>query len=125
MYRHYNPNPDGKKVGDCVIRALAKAMNMDWERTYMAVVLQGYIMHDMPSANSVWGALLRSKGYKQRTVDVDNPDYYTLADFAADHAEGKYIVALSSHVVCVVDGDWYDTWDSGGEEPLYYWGCDK
>jgi len=32
-----------------------------------------------------------------------------------------HILALSGHVVCVMDGDYYDTWDSGGEVPLYYW----
>lgn len=125
MHKYYNPNPDGKNVGDCVIRAIAKALDIDWEQAYIAIVLQGYIMHDMPSANAVWGAYLRVKGYRQYNIDTDNPDYYTLADFAADNPKGKYIVALSSHVVCVIDGDWYDTWDSGGEIPLYFWGCDK
>ena len=44
-----------------------------------------------------------------------------MADFAAEHPSGTYILALSGHVVCVMDGDYYDTWDSGGEVPLYYW----
>ena len=49
------------------------------------------------------------------------PDCYTVADFAAEHPSGTYILSLSGHVVCVMDGDYYDTWDSGGEIPLYYW----
>lgn len=24
MYTYYNPNPDGKRTGDCVIRAIAR-----------------------------------------------------------------------------------------------------
>ena len=43
------------------------------------------------------------------------------ADFAAEHPDGTYILALATHVVCVRDGDWLDTWDSGDETPLYYW----
>lgn len=39
----------------------------------------------------------------------------------ASASAGTYILALSGHVVTVVDGDWYDTWDSGGEIPIYYW----
>lgn len=34
---------------------------------------------------------------------------------------GRIFLALPSHVVTVIDGDWLDTWDSGGETPLYYW----
>lgn len=26
---YYNPNPQGKLVGDCVIRALSKALDLD------------------------------------------------------------------------------------------------
>ena len=45
----------------------------------------------------------------------------TVSDFAEDHPKGTYILALSGHVVCVKDGDYIDTWDSGNEIPLYYW----
>lgn len=34
---------------------------------------------------------------------------------------GRYLLALDQHVVAVVDGDYYDTWDSGNEIPIYYW----
>lgn len=53
MWKRYNPNPDGKNVGDCVIRAISAATNQKWEQTFIALALQGYMMHDMPSANSV------------------------------------------------------------------------
>ena len=44
-----------------------------------------------------------------------------MIDFCNDHPKGAYILALSSHVVAVVDGCYYDTWDSGQEIPIYYW----
>ena len=49
------------------------------------------------------------------------PECYTLRDFAQEYDRGTYIVALSGHVVCVEDGTIWDSWDSGGEVPLYYW----
>ena len=49
------------------------------------------------------------------------PDCYTVEDFADEHAEGIYIVALSGHVVCVQNGTLYDSWNSKGETPLYFW----
>ena len=55
-YIQHNENPDGRNVGDCTIRAIAKALAQSWEETYVGVAIQGYMMRDMPSANHVWGA---------------------------------------------------------------------
>lgn len=120
-YSRHNANPAGNRVGDCTVRAIARAIGQDWESTYVGLALQGYKMHDMPSANHVWGAYLRSLGFDRHILPATCPDCYTVADFAADHPTGTYILAISGHVVCVEDGTWYDTWDSGGEIPLYYW----
>ncbi len=51
MYRHYNPNPDRRNVGDCAIRAVAAACGLTWTESYDALCEMGRIMHDMPSAN--------------------------------------------------------------------------
>ena len=78
-------------------------------------------MGDMPSANHVWGAYLRKNGFKKRLVDDNEVDNYTVIDFCSDHPKGVYVLAISGHVVCVVDGNYYDSWDSGNEVPLYIW----
>ena len=109
MFVYYNPNPEKKNVGDCTIRALSKALGQSWEKTYIGVVLQGYQMGDMPSANHVWGAYLREHGYRRNLAEEDT----TVNSFADGNPEGTYILALSGHVVCVQDGTIYDTWDSG------------
>ena len=117
----HNENPSGKLVGDCVIRALSRTLDQDWARTYIELCLQGFIDRDMPSANNVWGAYLRSKGYRRAVLADECPDCYNVRDFCRDYPNGRYVLALSGHVVAVVDGDYYDTWDSGDEAPLYYW----
>ena len=38
-YVFYNPNPLGKDTGDCVIRAISKALDYDWEKTYTELAL--------------------------------------------------------------------------------------
>ena len=39
MYSYFNPNPiKNKRVGDCVIRAISKALNQSWEETYIELV---------------------------------------------------------------------------------------
>lgn len=45
----------------------------------------------------------------------------TVKDFCKENPIGTYILAISGHVVAVIDGDYFDTWDSGEEIPIYYW----
>lgn len=117
MFKRFNPNPMAARVGDCTVRAMSKATGKDWQHVYIQLCLYGLLMSDMPSANSVWGAYLSDMGYVRKMA----PDGCTVSEFARVHQNGIYIMALSGHVVTVVDGDWYDTWDSGEEIPLYYW----
>ena len=58
-YVYFNPNPSGKRVGDCVIRAVGKLTEQDWETTYMDIAMAGFELCDMPSSNSVWAAYLK------------------------------------------------------------------
>lgn len=117
----YNPNPANSTVGDCVVRAISKATGQDWDKTYLEVGLQGYLLKDMPTANHVWGSYLYSKGFQRYNIPESCPGCYTIRDFCRDYPNGLYLLATGNHVVAVRDGDYYDTWDSGGEIPIYYW----
>lgn len=121
MWKQYNPNPRSERVGDCTIRAISKATDQSWDEVYASLCVQGYIMADMPSANNVWGAYLKKEGYKRYIIPDTCPECYTVEEFCKDFPDGVFILALSGHVVCVTDGDYYDTWDSGKEIPMYYW----
>lgn len=121
MFVYFNPNPVGKHVGDCVIRAISRLTNQDWEKTYMEIALHGYMLHDMPSANYVWGAYLFENGFRRYVIPNTCPDCYTVKDFCKDNPYGMYLLATGSHVVAVQDGNYYDAWDSGDEVPIYYW----
>lgn len=76
-------------------------------------------MCDMPSANHVWGAYLKRKGFKRSAI-IEGEDY-TVRDFCFDNPRGIFVLACSGHVVAVIDGRYYDTWDSGDVVPLYCW----
>lgn len=118
---YYNPNPIGNRVGDCTIRAISKALGQSWDETQVALSLWSYILCDMPSANHVWGAYLRRNGFERYIVDDKGKDIYTVNDFCVDNPKGTFILAIQGHVVCVIDGLFYDSWNSGNEIPLYYW----
>lgn len=121
MYIYHNENPKKRNVGDCVVRAIAKATGDSWGKTYLGLCIKGYELCDMPSANSVWGAYLIGKGFEREIIPNTCPDCYTVEDFCNDYPTGTYILALSSHAVCVIDGDVFDTWNSTTESPIYYW----
>lgn len=120
-YIEWNPNPIGRKVGDCAVRAIAKALNMGWEAAYIALTMNGLQMGDMPSSDAVWGATLRQNGFYRKAIPDTCPVCYTAEDFCEDHPHGTYVLALGGHVACVQDGDLYDSWDSSKEIPMYVW----
>lgn len=125
-YSYYQPNPTGKSVGDCTIRAIAKAMEQTWEEAYAGLSLEGFLRGDLPNADSVWGPYLREHGFTRHLLPDTCPDCYTVADFAADHPQGTYILSMPGrHVVTVSDGQWHDSWDSGMEVPTYYWSKER
>ena len=120
-YVNYNPNPVRKLVGDCVIRAISKCLNKDWEDTYLAVAMKGYVMHDMPSSNDVWGTYLMENGFRRYVIPDTCPACYTVQQFCEDNPDLMGILATGTHVIAVANGNYYDTWDSGNEIPIYYW----
>lgn len=121
MYEYYNPNPAGRMVGDCAVRALTKALGVDWETAYSSMVINGYVMSDMPSSNSVWGSVLRQHGFKRKNIPNECPDCYTAEDFAREHPRGVYVLGFGNHTATVKNGILYDSWDSSREIPQYFW----
>ena len=109
-----------RTVGDCAVRAVAKALGVDWDTAFALTAAAGFGIKNIQNGDEVWGSVLRRHGFIREVVPNTCPDCYTVADVAADHPRGVFVLALGGHVVTVEDGDWYDTWDSGAEVPLYF-----
>ena len=67
----YNPNPSNKRVGDCAIRAVSKAIGKGWVDTYISLCSEGLIFRDMPNANYVWGMYLKKNGFEEKSFAED------------------------------------------------------
>jgi len=116
---YYQPNKKDIKdeTGDCQIRALCKVLDVSWLDAFDLTIpicreLQTYTIFDgnhkktveaMSKLGFKYFGVSNKKGTKRPTVD----------SFAKDHPVGTYICTVANHVVAVVDGKYYDTWDSG------------
>lgn len=116
-----NPNPNNLLTGDCVIRAISMVMDKTWDEVYLELMSYGYNFKDWGNSNWIWGVYLHNNGFKPYLITEYVNGRYTVKDFTRDCPECVGVLATGSHVVAVKYGDYFDTWDSGEEVPLYYW----
>ena len=115
--------PNNHKTGDCVIRAFCKYWDVDWLTAFDMLVpvarkrqenlglLLQYADGDISEVGLKWYSLPAVKGKKRQTVE----------SFAKNHPTGRYILRVASHVVAVVDGFYWDIWESGDCAIYGYW----
>lgn len=138
MYINYNDNPFGLYVGDCVIRALSTALGYNWFMVHDELCFLSRKMADMPSSNRVWKKYLEDLGFRETQIDNTCPDCMSVEKFTRLHPRGRYILStceyskanenifvVGSHVIAVIDGNYYDTGDSGADVPLSYFVVQK
>jgi len=91
------------------------ATDKSWDEVYIHLCLEGFIIKNMPSVNHVWGTYLQSIGFVRYLLPRDCPNCYTVRDFCRANQNGTFILTTGSHVICAIDGNYYDAWDSGDE----------
>lgn len=119
MWKYYNPNPKQKNTGDCAVRAISKAFDVSWDKAKAFLDVYSMEEAEVETSDLVWGKILAQNGFKMEAILCEHG--CDLIGFCQTHPVGKYVVKLPNHVVCVVDGDYYDSWDSGKEAPIYCW----
>ena len=103
-----------------MVRMLCAVTGKSWEECYRNLCDKGMEMGDMPSANVVWVSFLKDLGFQRKMVPNFCPDCYTINQFAEDHPYGVYVVGTGTHTVAVIDGCYWDSWDSGAEAIMFY-----
>ena len=121
IWREFSNNPTGRRVGDCAVRAISVALDIDWERAYALLCANGFAMGDLPNADATWGATLRQHGFYRYAIPNTCPACYSAEDFAHDHPKGIYTLGFGGHVATIRDGLLFDSWNSEREVPQFYW----
>ena len=75
----------------------------------------------MPSSDSVWGHYLKIRGAEPFLLPESCPKCTTILEFSRMYPVGRYIIGTGGHAVAIINGDYYDSWDSGNEVPSFFW----
>lgn len=117
MYKYFQPNKKDLKdeYGDCAIRALCKALNVEWIEAFKLII--PYEMEyqcPFPCMTlNLYKQMFTNLGFKYYGIsNKKGSKRPTVEQFAKEHKQGIYILSTAGHFVTVVDGDWYDTWRS-------------
>lgn len=120
MWRYCNPNPCRTEEPDCVVRAIAAATGRRWHDIHRELCDLSAEVCSMPSANWVWGLYLRRIGFRRFLMPERCPECVSVRKFCRMYPKGTYVIGTGNHAVAVMDGDYYDAWDSGDEIPEYF-----
>ena len=118
-YQYFQPNKKDikDKFGDCTIRALCKALDIEWLDAFDLMIpfcRREQIPNIFFATLDIRKKIMSEIGFSYHGVSnkrgVKRP---TVETFAKDHPEGTFILNVANHEVAVVDGKYYDTWNSG------------
>lgn len=118
-WHEYNPNPKGKNIGDCTLRAYCAAFDISWEEAFdVASEIakeNGSLIQYVAEKVLVdhFGCTLDDK-YNKKVVK--QKDRITVAEFATTHPYGIYILHMRNHLVTLRNGEYWDSWDSGDKK---------
>ena len=113
--KYYNPNPKKKKVDDCVVRALCKATDKDWNEVYKRLCELGLEKKAMPNEQICYEQFLQENGFTKMKITTEKGSKRpTVNEMAVKSENGKaYVCQVACHLVTAKDGYYWDTWESG------------
>lgn len=119
-FQYYQPNKKDldDKAGDCQVRALSKALNLSWLEAFDLTIpicreMQTYTLFGTRNIDRVKSAM-ENLGFEYTGItNKRGTKRPTVKEFAQSHKKGTYILRVAHHIVALVDGIYYDTWDCG------------
>lgn len=127
-FKYFQPNKlDLKdKYGDCAVRTICKAENMEWLNAYDLMYTCSREVQCPLNCKQGFEHILKKLGYKYCPIsNKKGSKRPTVNEFSKIHAEGTYVLVVANHYVCSRDGYFYDTWDSGNKSLYGYWAKER
>lgn len=120
MFVEENVNPNNKKTGDCVIRAIAKAENKSWLEIFDILTDLARKNFTTPTNQDCYYEYLS----KYEKIPVYHIKYnkkrrYTVKEICK--MKGTYLIRVAGHMTVVINGKNYDTWDCGESCAYVIW----
>lgn len=115
-YQYYQPNNKDKddSFGDCAVRAICKATGKKWLKVFDELIIYARKEQDMPDNSNVYSKYIKNLGFEWVGIKVEKGKKRpTVKVLCKTLPKGTYIVRVNRHLVTIVDGCYYDTWDSG------------
>lgn len=112
-----NENPKGWKTGDCVVRALTTATEMDYLDVYDTLYQIGRKKCRMPNDKIVYEKFLQDNGFTNCKMPRHNDNSrYTVSELIDELGEGNILVMnVAHHVTVSVNDKLVDLWNCGGK----------
>ena len=76
----------------------------------------------MPNGKTAYEKYLKSHKYEYTGVtNKKGSKRPTVNSFCYDNPQGTFIAVVANHYVCIQDGKYHDTWDSGDKSMYGFW----
>lgn len=114
-FKYYNANAKGRHTNDCVVRAISLAEDKTWNETYKELSklaqAQGILLDDVEFVEPLLDGRYTRECFEDTFV----------GEFIETHPIGKYLVTMSGHITCIIDGVLYDSFDCRNRIMLCAW----
>lgn len=130
-FHFYNANPHNRITGDCATRAIATALDIDYNvAVMMGAIVQVETGFDNATAQGIDYIMKRCGWQKQKQPRKYDGTKYTGKEFCMEIQQGDYTFLYGQriianigghHTVAIVDGQVWDIWNSTGGCIGNYW----
>ena len=114
-----NLNPEKKSTGDCVIRAVALALNLSWFEASDLLYFSARSCSCEMSEFSCYSRLLDNLPQLER---IDKPYVgYTIDELCDLLDDGIYLLRIEGHLTCMICGKIFDIWRCHDNKTTAIW----
>lgn len=115
MYIHYNANPKGLYIDDCVLRSISVAEGISWnecqEKLSSLANKEAMLLNDVVFVEKYLDKRYIRKCYKNMTV----------GEFARKCPKGHFVATMKGHITAIIDNVIVDTFDCSEREIWCCW----